>query len=63
MLADLGIERIDQLATLTPAQAEAIDARLGAFTGRMKRDRWIDQAKLLATGDTGAYEAAFGKLG
>jgi hypothetical protein len=29
----------------------------------MTRDRWIEQAKLLAAGDTAAYEAMFGKLG
>lgn len=63
LLAELGVERIGQLAALTPAEAEAIDARLGAFTGRMKRDRWIEQAHLLAAGDTAAYEAQFGKLG
>ena len=38
-------------------------SQLGVFTGRMARDRWIDQAKLLASGDTAAYEAEFGKLG
>lgn len=63
MLAEQGITRVDQVAALSDADAQALDARLGAFTGRMARDRWIDQAKLLAGGDTAAYEAAFGKLG
>lgn len=63
LLAELGVAQIGQLAALTPAEAEAIDARLGAFTGRMKRDRWIEQARLLVAGDTAAYEAQFGKLG
>ncbi|MES2097537.1 MAG: hypothetical protein V4459_12330 [Pseudomonadota bacterium] len=63
ILGELGVTRIDQIAALGAAEAETLDAQLGAFTGRMARDRWIDQAKLLSAGDTGAYEAEFGKLG
>jgi predicted flap endonuclease-1-like 5' DNA nuclease len=63
MLAEHGITGIEQLAALTPDQAGALDIQLGIFTGRMARDRWIEQAKLLAAGDTAAYEAQFGKLG
>lgn len=62
-LGELGIERVGQLAALSPAEAEALDAELGAFSGRMARDRWIEQAKLLAAGDRTTYEATFGKLG
>ncbi len=62
-LAERGITRIDQIAALTPAQAAELDATLGTFQGRMTRDRWIEQAKLLAAGDHAGYEAAFGKLG
>jgi predicted flap endonuclease-1-like 5' DNA nuclease len=62
-LAELGITRIDQIAALTPDQAEALDARLGNFRGRLARDRWIEQARLLTAGDRAAYEAEFGKLG
>ena len=61
-LAELGITRVTQLAALTPAEAEALDAQLGAFQGRMTRDRWLDQAKLLAAGDKAGFEAEFGKL-
>ncbi|HEX4692910.1 helix-hairpin-helix domain-containing protein [Sphingomonas sp.] len=63
MLAERGITRVDQIAALTPDDAAALDVQLGAFTGRMTRDRWIDQARLLASGDTAGYEAEFGKLG
>ena len=62
-LAELGYTRVDQIAALTPSEAEHLDARLGAFKGRMARDRWIEQAKLLSAGDKAGYEAAFGKLG
>src|SRR3569623_1413164 len=62
-LAELGYTRLDQIASLTAAQASELDAKLGAFQGRMARDRWIEQATLLVAGDRDAYEAAFGKLG
>lgn len=62
-LGELGIATIGQLAVLSPAEAEALDAELGAFSGRMARDRWIEQAKLLAAGDRATYEATFGNLG
>lgn len=62
-LAEQGITRVSQLAALTPNEAEALDAALGTFSGRMARDRWIEQAQLLAAGDRAGYEATFGKLG
>jgi predicted flap endonuclease-1-like 5' DNA nuclease len=62
-LAELGFTRIDQIAVLTPDAAADLDSRLGAFQGRMARDRWIEQAKLLSAGDKAGYEAEFGKLG
>ncbi|MGN6376732.1 MAG: hypothetical protein ACTHMG_14425 [Sphingomonas sp.] len=62
-LAEQGITTVGQLAALTPAEAEALDAELGTFRGRMTRDRWLEQARLLAAGDRAGYEATFGKLG
>ena len=61
-LGELGIATVGDLAALDPAQAEALDARLGPFTGRMARDRWLEQARLLAAGDDKTFEAQFGKL-
>jgi len=58
-----GITRFDQLAALDPEQQRALDAQLGAFAGRMARDRWVEQARLLAGDDIAAFEAQFGKLG
>lgn len=63
VLAAQGITRVAQIAALTPQQAVDLDAALGPFQGRMARDRWIEQAKLLNAGDRAGYEAAFGKLG
>lgn len=61
-LNELGITRLAQLAALDPASAQALDAQLGNFQGRMTRDRWIEQARFLAAGDIAGYEAVFGKL-
>ena len=61
-LNEAGITRFAQLAALTPADAEALDAQLGDFRGRIHRDRWIEQAGFLARGDVAGYEASFGKL-
>jgi predicted flap endonuclease-1-like 5' DNA nuclease len=62
-LNELGVTRFDQIATWNDADVAAIDAEMGAFKGRIARDRWVDQAKLLAAGDTDAFETQFGKLG
>lgn len=59
----LGITRFAQIAALDGAQVQAIDDQMGVFRGRLERDRWIDQARLLARGDTRTFEQEFGKLG
>lgn len=61
-LSALGYTRFAQIAALGPAEAEALDAQLGSFRGRLARDRWIEQAAFLAKGDIDGFEAAFGKL-
>jgi predicted flap endonuclease-1-like 5' DNA nuclease len=62
-LAEIGVTRFAQMASWDEADIAAIDAQMGAFKGRIRRDRWVDQAKLLAAGDTAAFETEFGKLG
>lgn len=61
-LAELGITTVGQIAALDADAAQALDARLGAFTGRMGRDRWIEQARFLAAGNVKGFEAVFGRL-
>nr|WP_184088278.1 hypothetical protein [Sphingomonas xinjiangensis] len=61
-LRALGITRFSQLAAMSPEEAAALDAQLGDFQGRLQRDRWIEQARFLAAGDTAGYEAQFGRL-
>ena len=61
-LGELGITTVGQVASLTEDEAMRLDAQLGPFSGRMTRDRWIEQARFLAAGDTAGFEAAFGRL-
>ena len=61
-LAELGVTRFAQIAAWDEAELARVDGNLGAFAGRPLRDNWIEQARLLAAGDSAAYEAKFGKL-
>jgi predicted flap endonuclease-1-like 5' DNA nuclease len=58
----LGFNRFEQLAHLTPTEIERLDTQLGAFSGRLARDRVAQQADYLARNDIDGYEQAFGKL-
>ncbi|WP_420606826.1 hypothetical protein [Novosphingopyxis sp.] len=62
-LHELGITRFDQIAAWDDADVARIDGELGNFRGRIRRDDWIDQARLLAAGDRAAFEAKYGSLG
>lgn len=62
LLNSRGLMRFDQIAALTPEDIERIDAELGAFRGRLTRDRIVEQAGYLSRGDQDGYEAQFGKL-
>lgn len=62
-LNELGVSRFDQLAAMNETELAALDERLGAFRGRLQRDRIPEQAALLASGDRATFEERFGKLG
>ena len=62
-LNEAGITRFDQLASLTPGEVASLDERMGAFKGRLLRDRIIEQASYLARNDHEGFESSFGKLG
>jgi predicted flap endonuclease-1-like 5' DNA nuclease len=61
-LRELGVTSFAQIAALSPSEANALDAQLGSFQGRMGRDRWVEQAGYLARDDRAGFEAAFGRL-
>lgn len=61
-LAELGVTRIDQIAAWTEKDIDRIDSQLGRFQGRIRRDAWIEQAKLLAAGDDETFHARFGAV-
>ena len=58
----LGFHRFEQLAGLTPNEIERLDPQLGAFRGRIARDRIVEQADYLARNDIDGFEQRFGKL-
>lgn len=62
MLAARGLNRFEQIAKLTDAEIERLDADLGAFNGRLQRDRVVEQAAYLARGDIDGFEQRFGKI-
>ena len=62
MLYDLGVTHYAQIAAFSPSDIAALDARLGPFAGRIERDEWTEQARLLEERDYDAFEAKFGRL-
>jgi predicted flap endonuclease-1-like 5' DNA nuclease len=62
-LNEFGITRFDQLAGLTETEVALLDKRMGAFEGRIARDRLVEQSCYLQRGDSDGFEAKFGKLG
>jgi predicted flap endonuclease-1-like 5' DNA nuclease len=63
LLADLGVTTLAQIAAWSDADVERVDAQLGRFKGRITRDQWIEQARLLGAGDEAAFTDKFGRNG
>ena len=61
-LQGLGFNRFEQIANLSANEVERLDDQLGAFRGRLQRDRVVEQADYLARGDIDGFEQKFGKL-
>ncbi|GGD90038.1 hypothetical protein GCM10011515_07070 [Tsuneonella deserti] len=59
-LNEFGITRFDQIAAWDDGDIDRIDAQLGRFQGRIRRDDWVAQARFLAAGDTAGFEQRFG---
>jgi predicted flap endonuclease-1-like 5' DNA nuclease len=63
LLGELGVTSFAQIAAWSEADVTRIDAQLGRFAGRITRDQWIEQAKLLAAGDEASFASKFGNNG
>lgn len=63
LLGELGVTSFAQIAAWSAVDVERIDAQLGRFKGRITRDQWIEQAKLLSAGDEAAFTDKFGRNG
>lgn len=61
VLNGLGITSFRQIAAWSDLDVLTFDMKLGQFRGRIVRDQWVEQARLLAAGDRAAFEARFGR--
>ena len=61
-LGELGVASFAQIAAWSDADIDRIDRQLGRFQGRIRRDSWVEQARLLAAGDQAGYAARFGNI-
>lgn len=62
ILREMNITSYAEIAAWDEAAIDRVDAGLGRFQGRIRRDNWVEQARHLAAGDIAGYEGAFGKL-
>jgi predicted flap endonuclease-1-like 5' DNA nuclease len=63
LLGELGVTSFAQIAAWTHEDVSRIDAQLGRFAGRITRDQWVEQAKLLAARDEAGFAERFGRNG
>ena len=52
---ELGFWHFDQIAKWTEDEVAWVDANLEGFNGRVTRDEWVEQARLLAAGGETAF--------
>ncbi|WP_417727571.1 NADH-quinone oxidoreductase subunit E [Roseovarius sp.] len=63
LLHDMGFFHFDQVANWTEEEISWVDQNLEGFKGRVSRDNWVDQAKLLADGKETEFSARAKKGG
>jgi predicted flap endonuclease-1-like 5' DNA nuclease len=61
-LRGAGFYSFGQIAGLSATEIERLDPQLGVFSGRIARDRIVEQADYLARSDIDGFEQRFGKL-
>lgn len=59
-LESLGVTSFAQIAEWDDAEIDRIDAQLGRFEGRIRRDDWVGQARLLADGKDAEFTGKYG---
>jgi NADH-quinone oxidoreductase subunit E len=57
LLHELGFYHFDQIANWTEEEVSWVDQNLEGFKGRVSRDNWVEQAKLLADGKETEFSA------
>lgn len=60
---ELGFYHFDQIANWTADEVAWVDTNLKGFKGRVSRDGWVEQAKVLAAGGTTEFSAKVKKGG
>lgn len=60
LLTEMGVTRFEQIAAWDDAEIDRVDAQLGRFQGRIRRDGWVEQAGYLAKGDLDGFRSRFG---
>ena len=61
-LHGMGVTTFAQIAAWDDAEIDRVDAQMGRFQGRIRRDDWVGQAAMLAAGAEAGFAARFGKL-
>jgi predicted flap endonuclease-1-like 5' DNA nuclease len=56
-----GIFTFRDIAQWNDADIERVDKNLGKFQGRIQRDKWVEQARLLIEGDEEKFSKEYGK--
>ena len=63
LLNDVGVWHFDQIASWKAKDIAIVDDRLAGFKGRISRDGWVKQAKVLAKGGTTEFSERVAKGG
>ena len=59
LLHSLGVYHYDQVAAWSPAEVAWVDENLQGFKGRVTRDGWLEQARILADGGETEFSKRF----
>ena len=62
-LNQMGVYHFDQIAGWGPAEVAWMDGNLKGFKGRVSRDGWVEQAKILAAGGETEFSSRVDKGG